>query len=129
MPHSFLHVYFVVRSLIRCRWSKCKGVCPAAQTHADAASTTAFSLQVTTKRVQNNRKLVWPCLRDPVEGLEGCGTSTCKKLADTYAHAAELGVSVPENVPMRQKITTGQLYSHAFSQTCAMSPSVLCLQV
>ena len=127
MPHSFLHDVFVVCSSTRCRWSICKGVCPAAQKHADAAITTAFPLQVTTKRVQNNRKLVWPCLRDPVEGLEGCGTSTCKKLADTYAHAAELGVSVPEHVPMRQKITTGQLYSHAFFQTC--SPHVPCLQV
>ncbi len=90
-------------------------MCPAAQPDADAAITTAFPLQVTTKRVQNNRKLVWPCLRDPVEGLEGCGTSTFKKLADTYAHAAELGVSVPENVSMRRKVTTGQLYSRDFS--------------
>ncbi len=95
-------------------------MCPAAQTEADsdASITTAFPLQVTTKRVKDNRKLVWPCLGDSVEGLEGCGVSTCDKLADTYAHAAKLGVTVPENVPMRQKVTTGQLYFHDLSQIC-----------
>ncbi|KAL0038834.1 hypothetical protein WJX79_009982 [Trebouxia sp. C0005] len=72
------------------------------------AQAVSESFQVTTKRVQNNRKLVWPCLGDSVEGLEGCGASTCEKLADTYAYAAKLGVSVPENVIIRQKVATVQ---------------------
>lgn len=128
MPQSFWHGVLLVCSPIRCRWSNCKGVCPAAQTdaNADAAITTALSLQVTTKRVQNNRKLVWPCLGDSVEGLEGCGASTCEKLADTYAYAAKLGVSVPENVIIRQKVATGQPYSHAFSHVHSQCALCLC---
>ncbi len=126
-PQSFLRGVCPVCSPVGGRWNNCKGVCPAAHTDAGAAITTAFSVQVTSQRVQYNRRLVWPCLGDSVAGLEGCGTSTWIKLADTYAHAAKLGVRVPDNVNMRQKVTTGQLYSHAFSQIC--SQCVLCLQV
>ena len=86
-----------------------------------------FPLQVTTTRVQSNRKLVWPCLGDPVKGLEGCGDKVCGNLADTYAYAAELGVSVPDDVNIRRNVATGQLYSHAFTQIC--SQCVLCLQM
>ncbi|DBB00133.1 TPA: PSII 6.1 kDa protein, variant 3 [Trebouxia sp. C0004] len=70
------------------------------------AQAVSDSFHVTTKRVQNNRKLVWPCLGDSVEGLEGCGTKVCEKLADTHEYAAKLGVSVPDNVNIRQNVTT-----------------------
>ncbi len=93
-------------------------MCPAAQSDADADAsiTTAFPLQVTTKRAAHNRKLVWPCLGDPVAGLEGCSTSTCIKLADTHEYAAKLGVRVPDDVNIRQKVITGQLNSQICSQ-------------
>lgn len=96
----------------KCRCSNCNG---------------NLSLQVTTARVQSNRKLVWPCLGDPVKGLEGCGAKVCSNLVDTYAYAAELGVSVPDDVNIRREVTTGQPCCHAFYQICAQS--VLCLQV
>ncbi len=124
---SFFCGIFLVCSPIRCRWSSCKGVCPTAQPDADAAITTAFFLQVTTKRVEKNRKLVWPCLGDLVKGLEGCGDKVCGNLADTYAYAAEHSVSVPDDVNIRRNVATGQPCSHAFYQLC--SQCVLCLQM